>query len=119
MIGLSWEPKLPGLTPSSSASTAAASGSKNVSAEAEISGLWRSNSELVDGLFIPPNNPRKLNKLLRKQVKDTAGSSWYVYPVFSCDVMLFHRHQVESIRSYKPAAIILSGFWGDFSFKVC
>lgn len=79
VIGLSWEPKLPGLIPSSSPSLGALSGGQIGPCEGESSALWRPNSELVDGLFVPPNNPRKLNKMLRKQVKDTAGSSWYVH----------------------------------------
>ncbi|THF94303.1 hypothetical protein TEA_003489 [Camellia sinensis var. sinensis] len=29
------------------------------------------------GLFVPPNNPKKLHKLLRKQFKDTAGKNWF------------------------------------------
>ncbi|XP_057444518.1 uncharacterized protein LOC130736746 [Lotus japonicus] len=29
--------------------------------------VWKSNSELIDGLFVPPNAPKNLNKLLRKQ----------------------------------------------------
>lgn len=36
------------------------------------------DSELVDELFVPPRDPRNLNKFLRKQVKDATGKSWYV-----------------------------------------
>lgn len=70
IIGLSWEPKFPSLS-----STASASTTRSASHESQ---LWKSNTELVDGLFVPPKDPRKLNKLLKKQVKDTAGASWYV-----------------------------------------
>ena len=47
----------------------------------EISGvgLWKPDSKLVDGLFVPPKIPRKLNKLLRKQVKGTTRTKWYVH----------------------------------------
>lgn len=72
VIGLSWEPKLP--TFSSGTHNGSVNKSQN---QTETSALWRPNSELVDGLFVPPNAPRKLNKLMRKQLKDTAGKSWY------------------------------------------
>ena len=75
VIGLSWEPKLSLL---SSAPKNGSDKSQNV-AESSGAGLWKPDSELVDGLFVPPNNPRKLNKLLRKQVKDTTGTKWYVH----------------------------------------
>lgn len=79
VIGLSWEPKL------SLLSSAPKNGSDKSENVAENSGasLWKPDSELVDGLFVPPNNPRKVNKLLRKQVKDTAGTKWYVHSVGS------------------------------------
>lgn len=72
VIGLSWEPKLP--TFSSAAKNGGGSGTK----PRETNQLWKPNTQLVDGLFVPPNNPTKLNKLLKKQLKDTAGTSWYV-----------------------------------------
>lgn len=75
VIGLSWEPKLP--TFSSGTHNASVNKSQN---QTETSALWRPNSELVDGLFVPPNAPRKLNKLMRKQLKDTAGKSWFEMP---------------------------------------
>lgn len=73
IIGLSWEPKLP--ASSSGIKTKTCDKSNN---QAENGIVWKSNSELVDGLFVPPNNPKKLNKLLRKQVSDTAGRNWYM-----------------------------------------
>ncbi|KAF9594779.1 hypothetical protein IFM89_034762 [Coptis chinensis] len=39
--------------------------------------VWKPDSKLIDGLFVPPNDPRKLNKLIRKQQKDTTGSNWF------------------------------------------
>ncbi|XP_023515315.1 rRNA-processing protein fcf2-like [Cucurbita pepo subsp. pepo] len=75
VISLSWEPKLP--TSSSGSKTKACDKSHS---QAENGLVWKNNSELVDGLFVPPNNPKKLNKLLRKQVSDTAGRSWFDMP---------------------------------------
>lgn len=76
VVGLSWEPNLPNL--SSATSNGSGSYTKTHQNEPESSALWKPSSELVEGLFVPPNDPRKLNKLLRKQIKDTAGSNWYV-----------------------------------------
>ncbi|RDX87358.1 fcf2, partial [Mucuna pruriens] len=58
VVGLSWQPQLP--IPSSLKAT---DGSRTKSqTEASSSIIWKSSSELVDGLFVPPNDPRKLNK---------------------------------------------------------
>ncbi|KAK2969656.1 hypothetical protein RJ640_025833 [Escallonia rubra] len=74
VIGLSWEPKLPTL----------ANGTENGLDKRqnlqEGSSGYKPYTELIDGLFVPPNDPKKLNKLLRKQVKDTAGKSWFDMP---------------------------------------
>lgn len=67
-IGLSWEPQLP----SFSFGTKSESNDKSQT-------LYKPNSDLIDGLFVPPNDPKKLNKLLRKQVKDTTGKNWYAH----------------------------------------
>ncbi|KAE8077133.1 hypothetical protein FH972_015727 [Carpinus fangiana] len=75
VIGLSWEPKLPNL----SSGTHNGSDSKSQD-QPETSALWKPNSELVDGLFVPPNDPKKLNKLMRTQLKDTTGKSWFDMP---------------------------------------
>ncbi|CAB4293018.1 unnamed protein product [Prunus armeniaca] len=78
VIGLSWEPKLP--TFSSAAKNGGGSGTKPHETHRETNQLWKPNTQLVDGLFVPPNNPTKLNKLLKKQLKDTAGTSWFDMP---------------------------------------
>ncbi|KAI9122787.1 hypothetical protein K1719_005676 [Acacia pycnantha] len=79
VVGLSWQPKLP--IPSSSSSSKAVNVSQNKSQpDATSSAIWKPNSELVDGLFVPPRDPKKLNKLLKKQVKDTAGKNWFDMP---------------------------------------
>ncbi|KAK1312412.1 hypothetical protein QJS10_CPA07g01154 [Acorus calamus] len=44
------------------------------------SSVWKRDSELVDGLFVPPRDPKKLNKLLKNKVKDTSGGSWFDMP---------------------------------------
>ncbi|QHO23765.1 rRNA-processing protein-like [Arachis hypogaea] len=76
LVGLSWQPQL--LIPSSS--KAADACHNKPQSEASNSSLWKPNTELVDGIFVPPNDPRKLNKLLRKQAKDTAGKDWFDMP---------------------------------------
>ncbi|KAM7484908.1 hypothetical protein LguiA_000917 [Lonicera macranthoides] len=75
VIGLSWEPKLPSFS----------AGTKNMSQKQhqnlpETSSVYKPSAELVDGLFVPPNDPKKVNKLLRKQIKDTAGKNWFDMP---------------------------------------
>ena len=75
VVDLSWQPHLH--TPSLSKVTNDGSHTKSQTS-ASNSTLWKPNTELVDGLFVLPNNPRKLHKLLRKQVEDTSGKNWYV-----------------------------------------
>lgn len=72
LIGLKWEPKLPSLALDSKTG----SSSSKVAERHESSSLWTSNSELVDGLCLPPTDPKKVNKMIRKQIKDTTGSNW-------------------------------------------
>jgi len=73
VVGLSWQPQFS--IPSSSKGTDGSHAKPQT--EPSNNALWKSSSELVDGLFVPPNNPKKLNKLLKKQAKDTAGNNWY------------------------------------------
>nr|KYP68881.1 rRNA-processing protein fcf2 [Cajanus cajan] len=75
VIGLSWQPQLP--IPSLKTTNGS---HPKPQIEASTSTVWKSSLELVDGLLVPPNDPRKLNKLLRKQVKDTAGEKWFNMP---------------------------------------
>ncbi|PHT48713.1 hypothetical protein CQW23_12921 [Capsicum baccatum] len=71
VIGLSWEPKIPQLS----------IGTKKSSNELPgTSAVYKPSSELIDGLFVPPNDPKKVNKLIRKQVKDSAGKNWFDMP---------------------------------------
>lgn len=76
LIGLTWEPKLPGLSLESKTGSSSSSSSSKGAKSHESSCLWTSKSELVDGLCLPPNDPKKVNKMIRKQLKDTAGSNW-------------------------------------------
>ncbi|KAG5555403.1 hypothetical protein RHGRI_012818 [Rhododendron griersonianum] len=75
VIGLSWEPKLP-LLPSVTKNGSA----KSQPLPPETVAAYRPMTELVDGMFLPPNDPKKLNKLMRKQVKNTAGKNWFDMP---------------------------------------
>ncbi|KAF1863387.1 hypothetical protein Lal_00031274 [Lupinus albus] len=76
VVGLSWKPQLPII----SASKAADGSHTKPRTEAPTNTLWKPNSQLVDGLFVPPSDPRKLNKLIRKQAKDTTGKNWFNMP---------------------------------------
>ncbi|KAF3501736.1 hypothetical protein F2Q69_00039742 [Brassica cretica] len=74
LIGLKWEPKLPCLALDSK------TGSSSSKVAESGSSLWTSKSELVDGLCLPPTDPKKVNKMMRKQLKDTTGSNWFDMP---------------------------------------
>ncbi|XP_016183411.1 rRNA-processing protein fcf2-like isoform X2 [Arachis ipaensis] len=104
LVGLSWQPQL--LIPSSS--KAADACHNKPQSEASNSSLWKPNTELVDGIFVPPNDPRKLNKLLRKQAKDTAGKDWFdmptqtITPELQTDLKLLKlRSALDPKRHYK------------------
>ncbi|KAH9684148.1 hypothetical protein WN944_025229 [Citrus x changshan-huyou] len=97
VIGLSWQPKLPATL--SSANTNNNGGVNESQSQRESSLLWRPNTELVDGLFVPPNDPKKLNKLLKKQIKDTAGTSWFDMPAATITPELKKDLQLLKLRS--------------------
>uniref|UniRef100_A0A7N0VB69 Fcf2 pre-rRNA processing C-terminal domain-containing protein n=1 Tax=Kalanchoe fedtschenkoi TaxID=63787 RepID=A0A7N0VB69_KALFE len=104
LIGLSWEPKLPSL---SSQSKQPSSGS-NHKPELQTSALWKPKTELIDGLFVPPADPNKFNKLMRKQIKDTAGTNWFdmpaqtLTPELKKDLQLLKlRNVIDPKRHYK------------------
>ncbi|XP_042492470.1 rRNA-processing protein fcf2-like [Macadamia integrifolia] len=99
-IGLVWEPKVP--LPSVTKT------GPEVSQKLPENVVWKPENELVDGLFVPPNDPRKMNKFLRKQVKDTAGKSWFemsaptITPELKKDLqMLMLRNVIDPKRHYK------------------
>ncbi|CAO2165836.1 unnamed protein product [Urochloa humidicola] len=103
-IGLSWAPKLPSLVTTSG-------GSKNEPAPMPSiaqGSLWKPPSELVDGLFVPPRDPRKVNKLTRKSIKDTTGKGWFdmpapsITPELKKDLEILQlRHVMDPKRHFK------------------
>ncbi|KAF7837638.1 DNA binding protein [Senna tora] len=106
VVGLSWKPKLP--IPSSSSSKLTTDSDKSSPIDVAGSAIWKPNSELVDGLFVPPSDPKKLNKLLKKQVKDTAGKNWFdmpaqtITPELQKDLKLLKlRGAIDPKRHYK------------------
>ncbi|KAE9595443.1 putative Fcf2 pre-rRNA processing [Lupinus albus] len=104
VVGLSWKPQLPII----SASKAADGSHTKPRTEAPTNTLWKPNSQLVDGLFVPPSDPRKLNKLIRKQAKDTTGKNWFnmpaqtITPELQKDLKLLKlRGAIDPKRHYK------------------
>ncbi|EPS70228.1 hypothetical protein M569_04536, partial [Genlisea aurea] len=93
-VGLSWEPKL-------EFNSSAKKESRRVAIEGEssASALYRPNTELVDGLFLPPNDPRKMNRLLRKQAKDTVGKNWFDMPAQTVTPQLKKDLELLKLRS--------------------
>lgn len=68
VIGLVWAPKVPPLFGVKNSSEKLHNQTKDP--------VLTPGTELVDGLYVPPRDPRKMNKLLKKNMKDTAGGSW-------------------------------------------
>ncbi|RZC71995.1 hypothetical protein C5167_035171, partial [Papaver somniferum] len=69
-IGLTWEPNL---TMLKSAGTNATSSTKSMPQIPK-------QTELIDGIYVPPADPKLRNKLVRKQLKDTTGKNWFDMP---------------------------------------
>lgn len=74
------------------------------------SAVYKPSSELMDGLFVPPNDPKKVNKLLRKQIKDTTGKNWFdmpaptITPELKRDLQLLKlRGAMDPKRHYKKS----------------
>ncbi|TVU28372.1 hypothetical protein EJB05_19889 [Eragrostis curvula] len=105
-IGLSWTPKLPSLP-----STSGGSSSKNALAPSPSTvqaSFWKPTNELVDGLFVPPRDPKMVNKLVKKSVKDTPGKGWFdmpaptVTPELKKDLEILQlRHVMDPKRHFK------------------
>nr|TKS06548.1 hypothetical protein D5086_0000121860 [Populus alba] len=55
--------------------------------------------KLVDVLFVPPNDPIKLNKLLKSQRKDTLGKDWFDMPASTITPELKRDLQLLKLRS--------------------
>lgn len=108
VIGLSWEPKLPMFSSASTSATGSTKTGNSLFNNGETSSLYKPSSELIDGLFVPPNDPRRLKKLLKKQIKDTAGKSWFdmpapvMTPELKKDLQLLKlRSAIDPTRHYK------------------
>lgn len=106
-IGLSWAPKLPSFATTSGGSSKSDQAPKPSTAQGS---LWKPTSELVDGLFVPPRDPRQLNKLARKSVKDTSGKGWFdmpaptITPELKKDLEILQlRHVIDPKRHFKRA----------------
>ncbi|KAL5213008.1 hypothetical protein ABZP36_023855 [Zizania latifolia] len=102
-ICLSWAPKLPSLPTTSGGKK----GSGPIPSSAQES-LYNPGSQLVDGLFVPPRDPRKANKLARKNVKDTTGKGWFdmpaptITPELKKDLEILQlRHVMDPKRHFK------------------
>ncbi|KAG6756893.1 hypothetical protein POTOM_037191 [Populus tomentosa] len=93
VIGLSWQPKLPTLSSSTTKNI------KNSVEPESSSALWKTNSQLVDVLFVPPNDPIKLNKLLKSQRKDSLGKDWFDMPASTITPELKRDLQLLKLRS--------------------
>ncbi|AEE33144.1 putative Fcf2 pre-rRNA processing [Arabidopsis thaliana] len=93
LIGLKWEPKLPGLSLDLKTGS-----TRSKTAES-------SKSELVDGLCLPPNDPRKINKMIRKQLKDTTGSNWFDMPAPTMTPELKRDLQLLKLRTVMDPAL--------------
>ncbi|KVH88568.1 hypothetical protein Ccrd_026483, partial [Cynara cardunculus var. scolymus] len=91
----------------------------------ESSLVYKPKSELIDGLFVPPNDPKKVNKLLKKQVKDTTGKNWFdmpaptLTPELKKDLKLLKlRNVIDPKRHYKKGDSKLNIFPKYFQRKV-
>ncbi|KAJ6897762.1 hypothetical protein NC652_024550 [Populus alba x Populus x berolinensis] len=93
VIGLSWQPKLPTLSSSTTKNI------KNSVEPERSSALWKTNSQLVDVLFVPPNDPIKLNKLLKSQGKDTLGKDWFDMPASTITPEL--KRDLQLLKEYR------------------
>ncbi|KAJ7541681.1 hypothetical protein O6H91_10G070600 [Diphasiastrum complanatum] len=61
--------------------------------------LGSSEGQLQDGLFVPPNDMRKLKKMLKKEVADTAGDKWFYMPAPTITPELKKELQLLKLRS--------------------
>ncbi|PSR97845.1 RRNA-processing protein like [Actinidia chinensis var. chinensis] len=89
VIGLSWQPKR----------TLLSFVTKKSASLPDSVAVYKPNAELVDGLFVPPNNHKNLNKLLRKQLKETAGKDWFDMPALTITPELKKDIQLLKLRS--------------------
>ncbi|XP_009399073.2 rRNA-processing protein fcf2-like isoform X1 [Musa acuminata AAA Group] len=100
VIGLVWAPKVPPLFGVKNSSEKLHNQTKDP--------VLTPGTELVDGLYVPPRDPRKMNKLLKKNMKDTAGRSWFDMPALTITPeikkdleILKLRHVIDPKRHFK------------------
>ncbi|KAJ3694799.1 hypothetical protein LUZ60_000176 [Juncus effusus] len=92
-IGLTWNPKV-SLVPTGTKSNK--SNSNNSEMQKSV---WKPETQLVDGLFVPPRDPRKFNRLLRKDLKDTTGKNWFDMPAPTVTPELKTELEILKLRS--------------------
>ncbi|RZC72521.1 hypothetical protein C5167_048001 [Papaver somniferum] len=100
-IGLTWEPNL-SMFKSSGTSAATSSSTKSVPQ------IPKPKTELIDGLYVPPADPKLRNKLVKKSLKDTTGKNWFdmpaqtITPEIKNDFQIIKlRHVLDPKRHYK------------------
>ncbi|KAL2650487.1 hypothetical protein R1flu_018615 [Riccia fluitans] len=76
-----------------------ASSSAGPTSSSQEPSLWTKDKELVDGLYVPPLDLRKQNKLRKKTVKDTAGSKWFDMPAVTVTPELKREVELLKMRS--------------------
>ncbi|XP_002975646.2 deoxynucleotidyltransferase terminal-interacting protein 2 isoform X1 [Selaginella moellendorffii] len=62
------------------------------------SSIMDPEKDLQDGLFVPTRNVRKLNKLARKNIPDTAGAKWFNMPAQTLTPELKRELQLIKLR---------------------
>ncbi|URE04972.1 4Fe-4S binding domain [Musa troglodytarum] len=101
-IGLVWAPKVPPLFGVKNSSEKTHNQTKDP--------VLTPGTELVDGLYVPPRDPRKLNKLLKKNMKDTAGSSWFDMPALTVTPEIKKDLEILKVGTViEPASEFFSG----------
>ncbi|PKA56413.1 hypothetical protein AXF42_Ash014916 [Apostasia shenzhenica] len=92
-IGLSWAPKV--TLPSSGCK-----GNLVDSSSLPQTSIRKTENELVDGLYVPPRDPKKLNKMLKRSMKDTAGKSWFDMPAPSITPEVKKDLEILKLRNF-------------------
>ncbi|KAI3845263.1 hypothetical protein MKW98_009329 [Papaver atlanticum] len=89
-IGLTWEPNL---TMFKSAGTTATSSTKSMPQ------IPKPKTELIDGIYVSPADPKLRNKLVRKQLKDTTGKNWFDMPAQTITPEIKNDFQIIKLRN--------------------
>ncbi|MCL7038880.1 hypothetical protein MKW94_012925 [Papaver nudicaule] len=95
-IGLTWEPNLSMFKSSATASTKS------------VYQISKPKPGIIDGLYVPPADPKLQNRLVRKQLKDTTGKNWFdmpaqtITPEINNDLQIIKlRNVIDPKRHYK------------------